>query len=313
MEIIPELGIKGVKFTFIYDDPAEKMQKLNNWEKEINLGLKTINEVRVEMGLNEVPWGVEPSNRMISMEGQNNFPKKEGSENKENGTKETSSEEEASKETKQEEDNSEGKPKKKEEAEKSFSKKIKEMDYDELIAEHKKLVAILESEDPEKIKEEAKEQKKELEQYIREASKKFNICSHNQIGGITCGVIKGVDDGQYYREPTYRNVQPPDQPQNEVLRETTGSELTCPVCGMNTLSIVTSADDVGREIQYRCTNCSSMINESEIKDNETQNEMFQIMSNNPYDSPISLPEWSPHNAECPYCKSENISMEKFIE
>jgi HK97 family phage portal protein len=60
--ILPELNALEVEFTFIYDDPVEKSQRLGNWEKELNLGLKTINEVRVEEGLAPVAWGDTPAN-----------------------------------------------------------------------------------------------------------------------------------------------------------------------------------------------------------------------------------------------------------
>jgi len=49
----------------------------------------------------------------------------------------------------------------------------KKMSYDDLISEHKKLVKVLEEDNPEDIKKMAEEQKKELEKYIEE--KKVNV------------------------------------------------------------------------------------------------------------------------------------------
>ena len=51
-------------------------------------------------------------------------------------------------------------------AELILARKYLAMDLDDLIKEHKKLVKILESEDPKSIKKELLEQKKELEHYI---------------------------------------------------------------------------------------------------------------------------------------------------
>jgi SPP1 gp7 family putative phage head morphogenesis protein len=56
-DIIDEFGIEGVEFQFIYDDPAEKSQRLNNWQIELNMGIKSVNEIREEMGLDPVDWG----------------------------------------------------------------------------------------------------------------------------------------------------------------------------------------------------------------------------------------------------------------
>lgn len=61
-EIIEEFGIEGIQFQFKYDDPSEKAQRLSNWKVEVDMGLKTINEIRQEMGLNPVDWGDSPSN-----------------------------------------------------------------------------------------------------------------------------------------------------------------------------------------------------------------------------------------------------------
>lgn len=63
-DIIPEFGFPGIEFTFIYDDPQEKTIKLNNWRMELEMGIKTINEVRNELGLEPLDWGDTPKNSL---------------------------------------------------------------------------------------------------------------------------------------------------------------------------------------------------------------------------------------------------------
>jgi SPP1 gp7 family putative phage head morphogenesis protein len=65
-EIIPEFGFEGIEFQFIYDDPSEKRIRLDNWQLELNMGIKTVNEVRNELGLEPVENG-DYSNSMQLM------------------------------------------------------------------------------------------------------------------------------------------------------------------------------------------------------------------------------------------------------
>jgi hypothetical protein len=58
-EVIPEFGYENIEFQFIYDDPSEKNQRLNNWKLEIDMGVKTPNEVRKELGLSPLEGGDE--------------------------------------------------------------------------------------------------------------------------------------------------------------------------------------------------------------------------------------------------------------
>lgn len=56
-EIIEELTNAPVEFQFVYDDPAEKNARLTNWQMELNMGIKTPNEVRNELGLTPIDGG----------------------------------------------------------------------------------------------------------------------------------------------------------------------------------------------------------------------------------------------------------------
>lgn len=63
MGIIPEFQYEGVEFQFIYDDPAEKLARLTNWQMELSMSVKTPNEVREEMGLEPIEGGDVPANQ----------------------------------------------------------------------------------------------------------------------------------------------------------------------------------------------------------------------------------------------------------
>lgn len=70
--IIPEFNFEGIEFQFIYDDPSEKANRLANWKTELEIGVKTINEVRVEMGMEPIPGGDISNNMNSFIAGGNN-------------------------------------------------------------------------------------------------------------------------------------------------------------------------------------------------------------------------------------------------
>lgn len=70
--VISEFGHDGIQFQFIYDDPAEKNARLSNWNLELTMGVKTINEVRNEMGMEPIEGG-DVSNNMRSIFGGSNY------------------------------------------------------------------------------------------------------------------------------------------------------------------------------------------------------------------------------------------------
>ena len=56
-QIMPELGAENTKFAYIVDDPVEERKEAELGEIYLRNGLKTINEIRIEMGLQPVEWG----------------------------------------------------------------------------------------------------------------------------------------------------------------------------------------------------------------------------------------------------------------
>lgn len=56
-EILPELGVKYIEFRFVEKDPVEEMQKRQMEEIDIRNGLRTVNEVRRDRGLDPLPGG----------------------------------------------------------------------------------------------------------------------------------------------------------------------------------------------------------------------------------------------------------------
>jgi len=59
-EIISEFGYEGIKFKFLIFDIEEEMKKINLYEKQIDSGIRTVNEIRKSEGLDEVEWGDKP-------------------------------------------------------------------------------------------------------------------------------------------------------------------------------------------------------------------------------------------------------------
>jgi hypothetical protein len=78
-----------------------------------------------------------------------------------------------------------------------LSTKTKVFTYDDLISEHEKLVAALQSGDPEKIKAEAEEQAKELAQYKQEAgvSKEMGMSTGNVVTTVK---LAGRDTKEFF-------------------------------------------------------------------------------------------------------------------
>jgi SPP1 gp7 family putative phage head morphogenesis protein len=184
---------------------------------------------------------------------------------------------------------------------KNFEKaKDKTMPLKDLIAEHKKLVQILESGSAEEIKAEAEEQKRELEEYIREAE-------------------KGVDDGQYYHEG-FEVIKPDKgkviQPQNQRLHDQImdqgktkpmkrGSNKTlCPYCGHNTLFEEVNPGNILDEKRYRCTFCAAYLTEQEIIDGQAVTRMEGMMEKPNSTRAVTVPEWSPKSLQ----KSIDLKM-----
>lgn len=58
-QLLPELGAQSVKFAYIIDDPVEQRNAAELSEIYLRNGLKTVNEIRIGMGLKPVEWGDE--------------------------------------------------------------------------------------------------------------------------------------------------------------------------------------------------------------------------------------------------------------
>ena len=70
-EIIPEFGYEGIKFKYQRFDVEEETKKANLYKILTDVGIKTVNEVRVEEGLEEIEWGDDDPKRN---QGTNFFP-----------------------------------------------------------------------------------------------------------------------------------------------------------------------------------------------------------------------------------------------
>ena len=59
-EIISEFEYEGIEFKFLTFDIEEEMNKIKLFEKQIDAGVRTVNEIRKSEGLDEVEWGNKP-------------------------------------------------------------------------------------------------------------------------------------------------------------------------------------------------------------------------------------------------------------
>jgi SPP1 gp7 family putative phage head morphogenesis protein len=62
-EIISEFGYKDIKFKFLRFDVEEETKKANLYKLQLDAGVKTINEVRNEEGLDDLEWGDKEPNQ----------------------------------------------------------------------------------------------------------------------------------------------------------------------------------------------------------------------------------------------------------
>jgi len=269
-ELIPEFGVEGIEFTYIYDDPSEKAAKLNNWKMEIDMGIKTSNEVREELGLAPIDGGDStPQDRE-----QQQFEQSQNNQNNNN-------------------QNNEG-PKE--------PKEVKKALFEDIILNAANTYGI-----PYEAVKEGFEH--ELE-HIGTVGNNPNIILQIALDHLKEDkeyyiklrkIEKGVDDGQYYREPF--NVIQPDkgkivQPQNPQPRDSPikseqfqdGDYTRCPICAMTTVRLITSSDDVNRDNEYNCINCGATLSQTEMEENMLMFEQWQQNNNT---SAVSIPRWSP--------------------
>lgn len=323
--ILSEFGFDGIEFQFIYDDPAEKKARLDNWSSELSMGVKTVNEVRNEMGLEPIAGG-DVSNTLLRTQAPPNGEKlpDAGEERESSGYKDQLRGQEQSNAQKITDETE-----RKEKIRQPYSDNVrpttvkskkndyKLMPYKDLIAEHEKLVDILEHGTDEQIKAEAEEQKKELEQYIAESNKEV-VKEHKER-------VKGVDDGQYYRDqPISQPMRPSGamfQPQNPKPKDTAlptpWSQLTqphtdtqpsqvgssqaklsdtfdnkdtihCPICGQATLASLNALEQLQDDL--RCTNCGARFRTSELLESKLMEEMSNVLQQYNVSNPITIPE-----------------------
>lgn len=319
--ILPEFDFEGIEFTFIYDDPAEKKAKLDNWKLELDMGVKTINEVRNELGLEPIEGGDVSNNMMSRMmfqtPGSQNNTQEMGEDAAEQrqgrGYADTLRRQENKPDDKADRDknirNPHGQQNRPMGNFKMYKRAYELMSLDELIAEHRKLVQILSSGSDEEQRREGEDQKRELEEYIRQRRE------------------KGFDDGQYYREqpiamprrPSGADFQPqnpePFRPENQrnTLTDTNPSVLSashadpvrdrfrspdlvnCPICGQASLAALETETVMVDD--YRCTNCGARMNSKDLLSAPVMEEIHNALQQYNVSNPVVIPEWKPKSAD----------------
>ena len=92
-EIISEFEFDDVEFKFMLFDVDEETKKAQLYQVQLNAGYKSINEVRLEEGMDEVEWGEKQSaEETMQMQSQYSNPWENGAMNKENSDKKRDSE-----------------------------------------------------------------------------------------------------------------------------------------------------------------------------------------------------------------------------
>jgi HK97 family phage portal protein len=322
-DIIPEVCATGglvecpIEFNFIYDDPTEKMQRLQNAQLEIQMGIRTPNEVREdELGLPPLEGGdMTPSQQQSQMFQQAGIGQKPF--NEEGNAQEKQEEEQGEKDRDNAEEEKNRKVKDKFDegrtpigSQKSFKAQANPVETRiQAIADKEKL-------NPKDLK---TGMDKEAKEHPAVANTDMNVIlqlviDHLKENPAYYAEEKGANDGYdgikpqsqvgaYYNEPQeviQENRGQVMQPQNEKV-EITGNVQDvqgqpdmskCPACGFKTLHQSTSADDVGRENAYHCLTCGSSFNEQEVKDNQALAGMNAMMTQNNQTDPVGIPNYS---------------------
>jgi SPP1 gp7 family putative phage head morphogenesis protein len=317
-EIIGELTQSPVEFTFIYDDPSEKAARLTNWTAELNAGLKTINEVRNEMGLTPVEWGDLPKGMQVLPDGsvgtpnpmnqeQDKKPDREGGKEPEKG--------DSDKNMKREEGKADEK--------KNVSKGLYAPTNEELEAIKNQYML---NADTEELKRGISEEMEhagsvgyDLEIIVRIVVDhlKKNPHYYSQSGDVekkgegTKGFMTVnvnsqamVPIGQYYIPSQPLPVsKPPHLPIQEVRARNenhqdkpaeTRNQTACTTCGNTTLHTLANPDEVVYgPTQYICINCGTLFS----TDNDVLTEFANTLMNNGPMNPPTTADWSPKSVK----------------
>ena len=310
--VIDEFGYDGIQFQFIYDDPAEKNARLTNWQLELNMGIKTINEVRDELGLEPIEGGDTNSmsnNNMFSipsMPNQQDLGSPE--ENRESqGYEDSVSREEANNESK------------------------KSLDPLQNL--------IIQAADNTGFGLDQLRQGFEVENEHRES---LNL-NDQQVMQIAIDHL--IEDPQYYTKleqvekgyvsPTgpYYNEQPISQPkrrsgadfqpQNPDPTDTVPSplvadqrrpefedinQINCPICGMGTLNFINANEgDLPEDI--RCIQCGARFRSNELLGAKEMEEVSNILMMNNITSPVTIPTMKPKSFKK---KDIEMTLKEFI-
>lgn len=267
--ILTEWDYEGIEFQFIYDDPAEKSARLENWNLELTMGVKTINEVRNEMGLEPIEGG-DVSNNMSSMFGGNNG-NSDPNNNDSNNTEENNSGESQgySDNVKREESkNYEQKSLKSEQL-------YKGTEQNTLNHEQLKLGIEIEREHQDSLELTDEEVEQVARDHLKEDPEYYT-----HLRDMEERYAKGIDDGQYYREqPIAQPIRPSGamfQPQNNTSR--------CPLCNCETLADISSLEELREDL--RCTQCGARFNKQELEEAPMMAEMTNILMMNNSTRPI---------------------------
>lgn len=320
--IIPEFGFEGIEFQFIIDDPTEKSQRLANYEKELTLGLRTINEVREEQGEKPVQWGDIP-NHLMQTTGQSTSTGQTApnaaQEQQDLGEHKTEHEgEQRREEAKTESDGSTMDPYSMNNRPVGSFRSVSGLSITKFYGEGTNTITdddiarlAIANQLPQGI--DIKEFKRgilvEMEHIdsVRgdlDAIARITIDHLKEDPKYYSHTEKGTQDGQYYFEPgevilisDHRTGE--DYASSEqIMGEQTIAQLSrmmCPNCGRTQLSVINSATDQNFAVndELKCGNCGGTFSNTELLDSQVLATLTDTIQQNNKTDPISTPDWSP--------------------
>jgi SPP1 gp7 family putative phage head morphogenesis protein len=337
-DVISEFLVDGIEFQFIYDDPAEKKAKLDNWKLELDMGVKTINEVRNELGLEPVEWGDQANTGFSQMPGeQDSFssPEEEGQSGNYHDTRRR---EENDKETsRQVADKYRDDPGKKaigsikglsfnpgmNEIEQMAQRYMYVGDLEQLKmgieveSEHMTTVGY----DMDVIMHIALDHLKEDPLYYSKLKRMEEKNYH--VPKLSPPEVPSVGIGQFYNEPNQvlQVAKPPKVPiqgmqaRNENFQDADAvkrNSSTCPQCGKNTLVLLANPDDAKYgDPLYKCNNCGWTGGRSEVLNDEVLSNFEETLMTNPYEQPEHA-DWSPKNYSKDRKKDMDMTFKEFV-
>lgn len=294
-----------VEFQWIVDDPAEKTVRLQNWKLELDMGTKTVNEIRVEEGLEPVAWGDQPQQTLglVNLAPMDPNSKQVPQQPQTQQSQSNTPEEGANEQSTDQEDAIATDQKRREEAH-NEAKRLTMDPY----SSASRPVGSFRSASPRMMK-------------YAEKPNFYGVGATTQVDGSVANDL-GAYSGQAYMDPTPAVSLDQRKPQNgtapmylseQQYASGTMPDMRCPYCGFSTIVLLTQPDDARQEAEFKCVNCGSTFFAQDIIDAKVLQDMTATMTRTPSEKPETPVTWSPKAATVEMTGTEvDMSVEKYV-